>query len=142
MNSLNARIGRKIREARRQLGLTQQELATQLNWSQPKLSKVERGAITLSIADLSEIAESLGQPMNGLLPDSSTAPQDRIEHSLLTLFRRLDGDTRRQLVIRFVLELLDEEQEMIDSLAKPGLDLRSTKAHTLMRWLDSTNPTE
>lgn len=137
MSSLEMEVGRKIREARRRLGLSQREMAVQLSWQQPKLSKIERGATTLTFKDLTEIADILGQPVSSLLPLDDPHSLTSLEHKLLNLFRRLDSDVQRLLVFDFILEMLDQKQEVIDALALQEPDFRSSISRKLMRWLQS-----
>ena len=56
------RVGYLIRDARRQRGLTQQELADELGTSPETINDVEEGNRQLSIELVNRIAEALEQP--------------------------------------------------------------------------------
>ena len=58
------KIGIKIQEARQELGLTQQELASRLNCTQAALSNYELGKRRLYLANLERIASALGKPLS------------------------------------------------------------------------------
>lgn len=52
--------GRLVRTAREEAGITQQELAQQLGWTQPAISQVETGTTNLSVTTLERILDALG----------------------------------------------------------------------------------
>lgn len=76
-------VGSAVREARRQEGLTQSELAGRLNVSAPYIANVEAGRENLTIGQVTAIAEALGRGLEvGLraiereqivLPDRATS---------------------------------------------------------------------
>ncbi len=53
-------VGDHIRSSRRELGLTQAELARRLNVSPPYVAKVEAGRANLTVGQLANIAGALG----------------------------------------------------------------------------------
>jgi transcriptional regulator with XRE-family HTH domain len=55
-----AEIGRRIRETRRDRGLTQSALARLLGFTSSWVSQVERGGIGLEVPDLDRVARALG----------------------------------------------------------------------------------
>ena len=57
-------IGMKIQQAREELGITQQELATKLGCTQAALSNYELGKRRLYLANLERIASALGKPLS------------------------------------------------------------------------------
>ena len=60
-------LGRMIADTRRDLGLTQRELANKVGVTAQAVSKWERGSSCPDIAILDEIAESLGVSVSELL---------------------------------------------------------------------------
>lgn len=54
-------IGRRIREAREDLGWTQQQLGKQYGCSHAAISDIERGVTKLGVADIRRLAEILGK---------------------------------------------------------------------------------
>jgi transcriptional regulator with XRE-family HTH domain len=57
-------IGKRIQQAREELGITQQELAARLGCTQAALSNYELGKRRLYLANLEQIASALGKPLN------------------------------------------------------------------------------
>jgi transcriptional regulator with XRE-family HTH domain len=57
-------IGMKIQQAREELGITQQELASRLGCTQAALSNYELGKRRLYLANLERIASALGKPLS------------------------------------------------------------------------------
>lgn len=68
LDPLNVSLGRAIRKARQETGISMRALATRCGVSQPFLSEVERGMSMPSIATLYRIAESLDVSPARLLP--------------------------------------------------------------------------
>jgi transcriptional regulator with XRE-family HTH domain len=57
-------IGTRIKQAREELGITQQELAARLGCTQAALSNYELGKRRLYLANLEQIASTLGKPLS------------------------------------------------------------------------------
>lgn len=76
-----ASIGRLIRDARKQRGLTQNQLAEELNTSQSAITRIEAGNQNLSLEMINRIAEALDSP---LIAPASTGP----------INFRIQGETR------------------------------------------------
>ena len=62
-------IGRKIKQLRRQRGLTQSMLAERINVSYQQVQKYEQGHSRISVQRLSAIARALDCPISVFLPD-------------------------------------------------------------------------
>lgn len=60
-------IGERIKGARKAAGMSQNELATKANISQPTLSTIERGAVVPTADSIMRIAEALGEAPSDLL---------------------------------------------------------------------------
>lgn len=56
-------IGRRVRQARRELGMTQEGLAESLNLTFQQVQKYESGRSRLSAGRLREVAVALGKPV-------------------------------------------------------------------------------
>jgi transcriptional regulator with XRE-family HTH domain len=64
-------LRRNIKARRKELGLTQAQLAKKLKVSQPFIAQIESGDASLSIATLADMAEKLATSPSALLsPDS------------------------------------------------------------------------
>jgi transcriptional regulator with XRE-family HTH domain len=71
-------IGLRIQQAREELGLTQQELASRLGLTQAALSNYELGKRRLYVANLEQIASTLGKPLSYFT--ESAADEDEIQN--------------------------------------------------------------
>jgi len=108
--NLTKRIGRKIRELRRQRGLTQMELAERVGVSFQQIQKYEKGATRISVERLDQICKVLGVGIHlflegGEAPRVSEAPgaygasSEDEEEVLLRLFRRIKNPRIRKGII-------------------------------------------
>jgi len=64
------KIGRRIRDARKEKGLTQEQLAELVNLSTDHVSHIEIGSASLSLAALLAFCETLGVSADQLLYDN------------------------------------------------------------------------
>lgn len=62
-------VGRRLRERRRDLGLSQEAMAEQLGYHRTFLGSVERGERNLTLASVEQLATNLGVPALDLLRD-------------------------------------------------------------------------
>lgn len=93
------RLGRRIAAARRAAGLTQAELAQQLNWPRDTLIHYEHGRRALAVDRLITIANTLALHPATLLIDDA---------QLAALVQRLARDPELQAQVYFFLSTLDE----------------------------------
>lgn len=109
---IDSKIGVRIKQARKNLRLSQMALADRIGVSYQQVQKYERGSGRLSLFRLAQIADALGLPLLSLLagvddngnggvgvgePESEYGhdlpgrhPVNREEAELLALFRRLE----------------------------------------------------
>ena len=92
-------LGQRVRELRKQRGLSQQDLGSRSSLSGKFIGEVERGEKSISIDSLYKVAVSLAVPL-GLLTDVGTSPravphQDAEKILALVLDRRRPSDLRR-----------------------------------------------
>lgn len=71
---IERQIGARLKEARAQAGLTLKALAAATGLSQPFLSRLERGQVSASIANLVQIARALDMPLAELLEGEAPPP--------------------------------------------------------------------
>lgn len=78
-------LGNRIREARKQAGLTQEELAERIGVSRTAISRFELGEIEPSLRNLSALAESLNVSADRLLglPRRVQEPLPELSHAAL-----------------------------------------------------------
>ena len=62
-------VGRKVREHRRRLGVSQERLAEDLGFHRTYLGSVERGERNLTLASVEQLAQRLGVDPLDLLRD-------------------------------------------------------------------------
>ena len=62
-------VGRRLREQRESLGLSQEAMAERLGYHRTVLGSVERGERNLTLASVEQLAASLGVPALDLLRD-------------------------------------------------------------------------
>lgn len=67
---IDAAIGRRIQQRRREVGLSAEELAEKIGVSQQQFSRYERGATKINIAHLVDIAVILDTPISWFFADS------------------------------------------------------------------------
>ena len=97
---LLTRIGRRVRERRRQKGMSQETLATTAKVRPGTLSRIENGKAEAGVGVLNRVAEALGCSVGDLAdPDDRPEPTER---DVLSRWRRMDGRGRRA-----ILELMD-----------------------------------
>ena len=61
-------VGKKIRECRQTIGLSQEELSERCGLNRSYMGAVERGELNMGLLNLLRIADSLGIPPERLLP--------------------------------------------------------------------------
>lgn len=107
-------IGAKIRKRRKELGLSQEQLAEKVGVSYQQVQRYENGGSTLNVENVQRIAHALGVTVIAFLetgdsqvvPDSA-APRAAFfwssdEKVLLRLFRQLLTPTDKKLVINLI----------------------------------------
>jgi transcriptional regulator with XRE-family HTH domain len=102
-------IGRRMRERRLALGLTQQELAAALGVPHQQLHKYETGANRLSAGRLFRLAEALGVEVGHFFEDgageAAPAAQRRMLLELVRNFARIPDRHQREAVARLARTL-------------------------------------
>lgn len=101
MDELSKRIGKRIREAREALGLTQEALARAVERvsgqpvSSVKVSYFETGARTPRVEDLSDFAVALGKPLEFFFAENETGQRtdDLVSTIMLRAVRPLNPST-------------------------------------------------
>ena len=86
-------IGRRIREARKKKGLTQEKLAETVDLSPPHMSHIESGKTKLSLASLILLANALDTTVDCLLHDNVTVTLNSFDRDFKDL---LDDCTSKE----------------------------------------------
>ena len=115
-------IGRRVRDRRKSLGMTQESLAELVGVSYQQVQKYEKGLSRLSPERLQQVATALGTPITyffreddgtkvggiGARTTCQLGPRgtlSREEHRFLKMFRRLASPTHRALVMSLLRAL-------------------------------------
>ncbi len=97
-------IGRKIQKAREEAGLSQEELASRLGYTQAALSNYELGKRRLYLANIERIARELNKPLSYFLEESAVPTNADKAESL---------DETISEIIKLLTELPKEEREYL-----------------------------
>lgn len=109
---------------RKRKGISQIELAGEIDISYQQLQKYEYGVSQISLARLKQVAEALGVPLRTFISDEAGDAEVRIpltpkEERFLELFRTLRDEKRRDIV----LDIMEEYQTLIEEGEKEGVEL-------------------
>ena len=91
-------IGERIKKARKNLGLTQQELAEKLNVSIGYVSQVERGITKISLDLLGAIASIYKCDVASLITESAVNSTAYAETEILFEIQKLDHKKKRTIL--------------------------------------------
>ena len=97
-------IGNRIQKAREEAGLSQEELASRLGYTQAALSNYELGKRRLYLANIEQIAKELNKPLSYFLEDTAEAiktGQEKAQDEIISEINKL------------LSELLPEERKNI-----------------------------
>jgi transcriptional regulator with XRE-family HTH domain len=90
-------LRKRIKEARKQEGMTQEELAGHLHKNRVGVCDLERGRVHVSASDIALIAKALNRPVSYFFPpdfaEDQSSPLSPAERELIRLFRKLKGYT-------------------------------------------------
>ena len=106
-------VGRRIREERLKLKLTQEKLAEDVELTTAYIGQVERGERNLTLENLIKVANRLGVSVDYLLSDSIDADKDTI---MIQMSQLLNGRplNEKELAISLIKTLfshLDREKK-------------------------------
>lgn len=88
-------IGRRIKSARNEQNLTQEELADKINVSVAFMSRVERGNSKINLQRLTQIAEILMVSPGYLLTGSNTASKDYLREDFREVLEKCTPEQQR-----------------------------------------------
>jgi HTH-type transcriptional regulator / antitoxin HipB len=105
-NSLDLAL-RRVREARKAAGLTQEEMGDKLGMSRGGYGLLETGSRTITLEDLFNLSRILGRPVEYFLGLDTGLTED--EGQLLALYRGAADAAGRALILRLVRSMLTED---------------------------------
>jgi len=108
-------LGKRIREERLKLNLTQERLAEDVNLSTAYIGQIERGERSLTLENLAAVANCLGVTIDYLLSDSVVSDSDGQYRLWCQL---MNGRTEEQKalainMVKLMFRYLDENSRMI-----------------------------
>jgi Zn-dependent peptidase ImmA (M78 family)/transcriptional regulator with XRE-family HTH domain len=120
---LDARVGRRVREARRRSGLDATALAEQVGLSRDKLSKIENGRRRIAPRELPVLASALHLPLSALLDGADTTrPALALAHRVAATApdSATSGTRARAIEILQAENRLGRQSELPPRLLSPG----------------------
>jgi transcriptional regulator with XRE-family HTH domain len=98
-------IGRKIQKAREEAGLSQEEMSSQLGYTQAALSNYELGKRRLYLANIEQIARILNKPLSYFLNDAALESDrgtgiraDEATTEIIKLLSEMPADEKKHLL--------------------------------------------
>lgn len=93
-------VGRRIKRAREENGLSQEKFGELVGKSQRTISDVERGEVRLFLDDLFRFADALDKPVVYFLEDDIS--DDDLDVILIRLIRQLPTLQAKQTMLQFI----------------------------------------
>lgn len=108
----NILLGKRIREERLKLNLTQEKLAEDIDISTAYMGLVERGARSLALDTLVRLANRLGVTVDYLLSDSVQIKDQAVFNELTQLLHNRNTDDKRMILdlVKLTLTHLDKRR--------------------------------
>lgn len=106
-------FGKKIRDERLKLHLTQEKLAKEVNLSTAYIGQIERGERSLTLDNLEIVANHLGTSIDYLLSESMKNKEENTDKLWLQLIENR-SEEEKQLILEVgeaVLNILDKKRE-------------------------------
>jgi transcriptional regulator with XRE-family HTH domain len=91
-------VGRRLREARREMRLTQGALAESVGLSRTSLTNIEKGRQKILVHTLFALATALQIPASELLPESERAGTDSLDDKLPSNLSAKDKDRIKRAI--------------------------------------------
>ena len=124
MDIIEKRIGRQIRELRKEQGISQIELAGRMGLSFQQIQKYEKGITKISVSRLYQIADALGVNicvffekekkyyiMEKKQEYTSTSSLEKEEKDLISLFRKIENQNVKQGLMLLLQGIVEEKKE-------------------------------
>jgi len=108
---LRKKFGRRIRQLRESMGLTQQQLASRVGMDYKYLGSVERGERNITIDNIQRIAEAFGvEPYQlFLFTWEGLKPEEKVvEDKIKDILKRCSAE-RKKLILRIIAEIAEWE---------------------------------
>ncbi|MCY1186634.1 helix-turn-helix protein [compost metagenome] len=114
MDALAKLIGSNIRALRKERGLSQSELALQLQTDATAVSRWERGLVVPSVEGLFKLSQALRVPMYEILPTLNDPARERmlkLRTELSEVIRRIEDLDQMEAIAASITEILDLDED-------------------------------
>lgn len=111
MQNIRILLGQRVRELRKGMGWSQEELGERANLHPTYVGGIERGERNVSLDNLNKLAAAFGLSLGELfqLPSSDGSERHSVQTSITTLLRRQD-DRSLEFILKF-LKVFEEFAE-------------------------------
>ncbi|MNE76853.1 HTH-type transcriptional regulator ImmR [compost metagenome] len=99
-------IGKRIRRAREEHGLTQEVLAEKLDVSNAYISKIERGKTAINLERLSQICVILDESPEYILGGTNSSAKDYLRHEIIEMLERCSPE-KIKLIVQVIKPIVD-----------------------------------
>lgn len=106
MNQFYA-IGKKIKAARKNLGMTQKELAIRTGYTESGISRIEKGEIDLPVSKIKTLSQTLRVPVDYLIGDYLV----EVEADPAELLRSLPKEQQQEILKMIEQQINAQEAE-------------------------------
>ena len=94
-------LGRRIREERLRIGLTQEQIAEKINVSTTYIGFIERGERSVTLEKLILLADCFQLPIDSLLHDAPTNKPEARERHMKMLWER-DSEEEQEMILSII----------------------------------------
>lgn len=92
------KIGKRIKDMRKERGITQETICNKLNISLYHYSKIENGKVSASLETLVEIANYFDIEIETLLTGCSALHKSYLEEELESIFNKCNNHQKRMII--------------------------------------------
>ncbi len=107
MPTLKEKLGARIRELRKSLGLSQEQLAELIDMDKPNLSNIERGKRFMTAETLEKIANALKTTERELFNFNKTEPEKYLRQDISDILDAFEEED-----LKFILEIISSYKKL------------------------------
>lgn len=91
-------IGQRLKEARKSVSITQEQLAEKINVTVGYISQCERGISHMNLEKLSEVADVLKCDLSYFIAGTSVKSHNYLNDEFMTKFQKLSPQQKKMLI--------------------------------------------
>ena len=135
MDAVNLHIRKRIRQQRRTLGLTLEDLAKAIGIHVSTMHDYERGEISISVSRLYRIGVVLRMPITSFFPDFGDngdhleSMTESLELELVSAYCGMEPATLRRAFLLLAQSLSDNQETATDNASAAGISNQTKKIH-------------